>query len=254
MDIVYHGNNGEIGIENMNLNSNEDFEFNCVLIYYRIRKGNGLWYTNLYGVLFLEEVSISDYNTKVNEDDERGGYIQRYPKFKNGNSWGLKLDLKIDAQPDSQMELREKLYDDPNDGAGMQMFAEALIHLNDCTKIFYEVKEENTAIEERLYKLENMVSGVDTVYDLRDEVGVLRTSVEMLQPSINSLEGRMDDVENRITTLETRLGYLIAEFNNIKAGASSAFSDRVLALENNVNKIDSFLKEFVDIENADNNK
>ena len=206
-DVEYNGGS----IESMNLKSEEDFEFNCVLVYYRIRKGKGEWYTNLYGVLFLEEVTTSDYNTDLNVDDERAGYIQRYPKFKNGNSWGLKLDLKIDAQPDSQMELRDKSYDDPNDGAGMQMFTEALMHLNDCTRIFYEVKEENTKIEERLYKLENMVSGVDTVYDLRDEVSELRTRVEIFQPTLDSLIGRMEDVENKISSLETKLGYLIKD-------------------------------------------
>ena len=189
--------------------SEEDFEFNCVLIYYRIRKGDGNWYTNLYGVLFLEEVTVSDYNPNLNEDDERAGYIQRYPKFKKGNSWGLKLDLKIDAQPDSQLELRDKVYDDPNDAIGMQMFTEALMQLNDCARLFYDVKKENTDIEERLYTLENMVSGIDTVYDLRDEVGSLRTSVEMFKPTLNSLEGRMDDVESRLTKLETKLGYII---------------------------------------------
>jgi hypothetical protein len=202
------------GIEGMNLNSEEDFEFNCVLIYYRIRKGNGEWCTNLYGVLFLEEVTTSDYNTNSNEDDERAGYIQRYPKFKNGNSWGLKLDLKIDAQPDSQMELRDKEYTDPNEGTGMQMFTEALMQLNDCAKLFYEVKKENTDIEERLYKLESMVSGIDTVYGLRDEVSLLRTKVETIQPYVNSLEGRIENIEGRISKLETNLGYLIRNINS----------------------------------------
>ena len=208
-DELYDGGS----IEEMNLKSEEDFEFNCVLIYYKIRKGNGDWYTNLYGVLFLEEVTTSDYNADLNVDDERGGYIQRYPKFKKGNSWGLKLDLKIDAQPDSQLELRDKEYTDPNEGVGMQMFTEALMQLNDCAKLFYEVKKENTDIEERLYTLENMVSGVDTVYNLRDEVGALRTRVEMFQPTLNSLDGRMEDVENRIAKLETKLGYLISMLN-----------------------------------------
>lgn len=205
------------GIEGMNMNSEEDFEFNCVLIYYRIRKGNGEWYTNLYGVLFLEEVTISDYNTNLNDDDERAGYIQRYPKFKKGNSWGLKLDLKIDAQPDSQLELRDNTYVDPNEsGAGMQMFTEALMQLNDCARLFYEVKKENTDIEERLYTLENMVSGIDTVYNLRDEVGALRTRIEMFQPTVNSLEGRLEDIESRITKLETNLGHLISDIKSSK--------------------------------------
>ena len=198
------------GIESMNLNSEEDFEFNCVLIYYRIRKGDGDWYTNLYGVLFLEEVTISDYNQNINEDDERSGYIQRYPKFKKGNSWGLKLDLKIDAQPDSQLELRDNEYDDPNGGIGMQMFTEALMQLNDCAKLFYEVKKENTDIEDRIYKLENMISGIDTVYDLRDEINLLRTKIEMFQPSISSLDEKINDIESRVTKMEKNLGYLIS--------------------------------------------
>ena len=223
-------------IETMNLNSKEDFEFNCVLIYYRIRKGNGNWQTNLYGVLFLEEVSTSDFDSTINVDNERGGYIQRYPKFKKGNSWGLKLDLKIDAQPDSQMELRDKLYDDPNEGSGMQMFIEALMQLNDCVKIFYDVKKENTDIEERLYKLENIMSGVDSVYDLRSDVNALRTKVEMFQPTLNSLSGRMDNVENRVTSLETKLGYLIKEVDNINK-KNIILDGRLTLLENDFNDL-----------------
>jgi chromosome segregation ATPase len=199
-----------------------------VLIYYRIKKGNGDWFTNLYGVLFLEELSTSDYNINLNDEDERAGYIQRYPKFKKGNSWGLKIDLKIDAQPDSQMELREKEYDDPNEGVAMQMFTEALVHLNDCTKLFYEVKKENTDIEERLYTLENIVSGVDTMYELRDNVGILRNKIEMIQPAINSLEGRMEDVESKLSKLESNLGYLISDIKNFESGILN-FENQILS-------------------------
>jgi uncharacterized coiled-coil protein SlyX len=223
------------GIEGMNLDSEEDFEFNCVLIYYRIRRGNGEWYTNLYGVLFLEEICESDYNTSNNADGERGGYIQRYPKFKKGNSWGLKLDLKIDAQPDSQMELRDKEYTDPNEGTGMQMFTEALMQLNDCAKLFYDVKKQNTSIEERLYELENIMYGVDTVYELRGEVNELRTKVEMFQPTLDSLGGRMDDVESRIEKLEKNLGYLIRDLKSTNVDMSDRFS----ILENELKNLKS---------------
>lgn len=244
----YGDSKGGIGIDKMNMNSEEDFEFNCVLIYYKIRKGTGEWYTNLYGVLFLEEVSTSDYNINLNDDDERAGYIQRYPKFKKGNSWGLKLDLKIDAQPDSQMVLRDTAYDDPNEGADMQLFAEALVHLNDCTKIFYEVKKENTDIEERLYKLENIVSGIDTMYELRDNVNILRNKVELIQPAINSLEGRMEDVESRISKLENNLGYLINDIKQFESrieGNLSEFENRVFDNLNNFNNNLIALRELV---------
>ena len=223
-DSEYNGGS----IEEMNLKSEEDFEFNCILIYYKIRKSGGNWVTNLYGVLFLEEVTTSDYNTDLNNDDERGGYIQRYPKFKNGNSWGLKLDLKIDAQPDSQMDLRDDKYDDPNGGGvGMQMFTEALVQLNDCVKLFYDVKKENTDIEERIYRLENVVSGIDTMYDLINDVSVLRTRVEMFKPSLDLLDGRLADVENRVSKLEINLGSLISDIKRIE----NRFENRMYNIE-----------------------
>ena len=233
-DSIYDGGS----IETMNLNSKDDFEFNCVLIYYRIRRGNGEWYTNLYGVLFLEEVATSDFNTSFNNDDELAGYIQRYPKFKDGNSWGLKLDLKIDAQPDSQMVLRDSEYDDPNGGAGMQMFTEALMHLNDCTKLFYDVKNENTDIEKRLYILENIVSGIDTVYDLINDVGILRTRVEMFQPIFDALDGRVGNIESEISKLKTNLGYLIQDLER----SNSVINDingRLKVIENLYNYVNN---------------
>jgi uncharacterized coiled-coil protein SlyX len=239
------------GIEEMNLHSEDDFEFNCILIYYKIRKSGGKWVTNLYGVLFLEEVSTSDLNTNLNNEDENGGYIQRYPKFKNGNSWGLKLDLKIDAQPDSQLELRDYLYDDPNGGGvGMQMFTDALVQLNDCVKLFYDVKKENTDIEERLYKLENMVSGIDTVYELRDEVGVLRTKVEMLQPTLDLLEGRLDDAEIKISKLETNLGYLISDIKKFETrmyNIESDIKERFGVVESQIDSVESGVSDVKDI-------
>jgi uncharacterized protein YoxC len=97
------------------------------------------------------------------------------------------------------------------------------MNLNDCTKIFYEVKKENTDIEEKIYRLENIVSGIDAVYDLNNNVSVLRTMVEMLQPSIDSLSGRIDSIESRVTKLETNLGYLIGDFKNLYDGVIGNF-------------------------------
>jgi hypothetical protein len=206
------------GIETMNLESEDDFEFNCVLIYYKIRKGDGNWYTNLYGVLFLEDVIMSDYSTVLNYDDERGGYIQRYPKFKKGNSWGLKLDLKIDAQPDSQLVIRDSEYEDPNKGGvGMQMFTEALMQLNDCSKLFYGVKKENSDIKERLNKLENIVTGIDSLYDLRNEVYNLSGGINNYKQSIYVLDGRIGSLEDKVEELEKNIGYLITVISSMNS-------------------------------------
>ena len=114
------------------------------------------------------------------------------------------------------MKLRDSLYEDPNGGGvGMQMFTEALMQLNDCVNIFYEVKKENTDIEERLYRLENIVSGVDTAVELKNDVSLLRTKIEMFKPTLDSLVGRMSDIESKIGKFETNLGNLINLISDI---------------------------------------
>ena len=97
-DIVGYGD-----IMTMNELSPDNFEFNCVLIYYDFtNNATGETVTNLYGVLFLEEV------TSEGTDNNMRSHIQCYPKHKttnlqNGNSFALKVDIKIDAYPTSNM-------------------------------------------------------------------------------------------------------------------------------------------------------
>jgi hypothetical protein len=85
---------GYSDIMTMNELSPDNFEFNCVLIYYDFTdNATGETVTNLYGVLFLEEVS-SDGDV-----DNTRNHIQCYPKHKttnlsNGNSFALKVDIK----------------------------------------------------------------------------------------------------------------------------------------------------------------
>ena len=119
-----------------------------------------------------------------------------------------------------------------------------------------------------------MVSGVDTVYDLRDEVSELRTRVEMFQPTLDSLVGRMDDVENKVTALETKLGYLIREFDNFNKmniewdgiehrlgeidssigrinETNSSLGNKVTSLETDLGKIDSYIEDFLYLSSSD---
>jgi hypothetical protein len=74
-----------------------NFEFNAVLIYYDVYDPNNPVdsSTNLYGVLFLEDIVATGINQ---------GQIPPFKKYKpdpvtklNGNSYGLKLNLKFDT-------------------------------------------------------------------------------------------------------------------------------------------------------------
>lgn len=165
-DSVYDGG---YGINNMNAKSLENFEFNAVLIYYDIYERtntNGVKKiaTNLYGILFLEE--ITNYNNA-------NLYIQRYPKVKetvygNGNSYALKLDLKVDTIGDANCSYGK--VEDPNSATSMTMYVKSLDQLQRCIDFFYTQKNEIVKLSERIATLENMIMGIDSVSSLKEDI------------------------------------------------------------------------------------
>ena len=166
---------GGYGINSMNANSLEDFEFNAVLIYYDFIKKTSdpdvrVMSTNLYGILFLDNAFSFD------NAEDCVGYLQRYPKKKetvygNGNSFGLKIDLKIDTIPDATYTNIKYL--DPNSAASMTLYEKALTQLQKCIDIFYEQKNQINELYDRVSALENLVVGIDSISSLKDDINRL---------------------------------------------------------------------------------
>jgi len=167
-DSIYAGGDG---INQMNANSLEDFEFNAILIYYDILKkttspGVKKLSTNLYGILFLDNVKTGNIN-------DGGGYIQRYPKIKetvygNGNGYALKIDLKVDTYGDSNTITTPA--SNPNNPVSMTLYTRALELLQRCIDMFYTQKQEIVKLTERVDSLENIVMGIDSISSIQDDV------------------------------------------------------------------------------------
>lgn len=166
---------GGDGISTMNGNSLNDFEFNAVLIYYDIlektsTKNVKRTATNLYGILFL------DQPMPLSETD-RKGYFQRYPKKKetvygNGNSYALKLDLKIDTVGDTTYKIDDTI-EDPNRAYSMSLYSKSLEQLQRCIDVFYTQKNEIVKLTERVSALENLVTGIDSISSLKADINRL---------------------------------------------------------------------------------
>ena len=164
------------GISTMNGNSSEDFEFNAVLIYYDFLKKTEdpvvkKSATNLYGILFLD--NVTDLNDIKSVGPKKLGYIQRYPKKKetlygSGNSFSLKVDLKIDTIPDTNTEVVK--YTDSNSAASMTLYEKAMTQLQKCVDYFYTQKNEIVELRNRVSELETVLSGIDRISDLRGEI------------------------------------------------------------------------------------
>lgn len=156
------------GINGMNSNSLEDFEFNAILIYYDIFKKTNKTNvkktaTNLYGILFLDNLTQESGVT----------YFQRYPKkretvYGSGNSYVLKVDLKIDTMGDTNSEY--EIIRDPNNGDSMLLYNKSLEHLQKCIDLFYTQKKEIIDLLQRVEALENLLVGIDSVETLKKDI------------------------------------------------------------------------------------
>lgn len=168
-DSSYDG--GE-GISNMNAKSLEDFEFNAILIYYDILEktsepGVKRTATNLYGILFLDNVTVEG-NTK---------HIQRYPKKKetvygNGNSYGLKIDLKIDTIGDSStyyIEVPDANYN-RDKVVSFMLYNNALEQLQKCIDFFNTQKNDIVKLRDRVSTLENMTMNIDSIAIIKKDI------------------------------------------------------------------------------------
>ena len=159
----------------MNANSLEDFEFNAVLIYYDLYEKTSTpnvkrVATNLYGILFLDQVS--DLAGGVVSDNTSQGYIQRYPKkretvYGNGNSYALKLDLKIDTTVDTNSTYVEV---NLNHTTSMTLYSRAIEQLQKCIDTFFTQQAEIAKLSQRIEVLENLVMGIDSVSSMKDDI------------------------------------------------------------------------------------
>ena len=207
MDSSYAGGSG---ISTMNGDSLDDFEFNAVLIYYDLTKKTNIpgvkkTATNLYGILFLDNVKDE------NQAGDIQGYFQRYPTIKetvygNGNSYALKIDFKIDTIPDSTYTEVPFEYNSDNVNAltSMVLYTKAVEQLQKCIDFFYTQKKEIVKLSDRISTLENLVMGIDTVNSLKEDVnrlynlydGAMSVNNETLLGLINENTKKLETIMN----------------------------------------------------------
>ncbi|MCM1217051.1 MAG: hypothetical protein NC548_21340 [Lachnospiraceae bacterium] len=221
-DLGYHIDFDDVdypygSIEQMNANSYVNFEFNCILIYYDLIDNSNPtkpYATNLYGVLFIDNWVAEDTNTK----DEYLAYSQSYPKLRSseldeGNSYGLKLALKVDTAPTSTMSAihlddnEDELLDadgfmDTDNDISFALYQETIVQLQKCIDIFYTQQNEIYRLQDRLNKLESLFITLADVNQIQDEVINLRNRLDsnniIDQSSFNR---RMRDLEIKIDAL-----------------------------------------------------
>lgn len=150
----------------------ESFEFNAVLVYYDIvDRSSGTRTSNLYGILFLDDV----------HSDTIWDYFQRYPKYKpiqnvqNGNSYGFKLNLRIDIEPNKQGITT--LVNEYNTFS-MSLFSDAMTRMLQSADMFTRMNNSMVSMNERLTDLENVLLFMTNYNSIVAKVLDLERSVE----------------------------------------------------------------------------
>ena len=168
--------------------ASQDFEFNCVLIYYDVYDPATPIdsATNLYGVLFLDDVQDSGANIYS---------IPTLKKYKpnivtklNGNSYGFKINLKFDVDID-QTGVEQAIND--YSPFSLSMFMDSMNVLQDATSTLNNTATVYTGLEQRVSNLENLALTGDTVFNLNARIDALESSIAANQAIFNNTQALM---------------------------------------------------------------
>lgn len=168
--------------------ASEDFEFNCVLIYYDVYDpANPIdSATNLYGVLFLDDVQDTGVSTYA---------IPRLQKYKpnivtklNGNSYGFKINLKFDVDID-QTGVEQAIND--YSPFSLSMFMDSMNVLQDATSTLNNTASVYISLEQRVSTLESLALTGDTVFNLNRRINNLEEALSANQAIFNNTQGIM---------------------------------------------------------------
>jgi hypothetical protein len=151
-----------------------DFSFNAALVYYDTYSASNPQNnaTNLYGILVLD-----DY---VNQGAGYS-YLKRFDKFKpnkvtrlNGNSYGLKLNLKFDTSVDNAAI--ETIINDYNTFS-MDLFIDASTRMQEAADMFLEQELKIIEIRSRLNQLEQYYFSQDDLDQVAQRISSLETAL-----------------------------------------------------------------------------
>ena len=166
----------------------QDFDFNAVLIYYDVYDpANPIdSATNLYGVLFLDDVQ------------DQGANIYGIPTLKkykpnivtklNGNSYGFKINLKFDVDID-QTGVEQAIND--YSPFSLSMFMDSMTVLQDASSTLNNTASVYSSLEQRISDLENLALTSSTAFNLERRIAGIESSLAANQAIFNNTQAIM---------------------------------------------------------------
>jgi hypothetical protein len=165
-----------------------DFDFNAVLIYYDVYDPAVPTdvATNLYGVLFLDDVNSSSGDV----------FIPRLQKYRpnpvtklNGNSYGFKINLKFDTDVD-QTGVEQAIND--YSPFSLSMFMDAMNVLQDAASTLNNASVDFINLSNRVTNIENITLSTQTTANLERRIEGLEQTLAANQALFNNTSSIME--------------------------------------------------------------
>lgn len=161
-----------------------DFEFNAALIYYDVFNPTDPLdvATNLYGVLFLDDVNSSSGDI----------FIPRTQKKKpnnvtglNGNSYGFKINLKFDTNID-QTGVEQAINDYST--FSLSMFMDALTVFQEASSTLNNLSSQLITLSNRVTYLENLILTTENSINFNSRISSIEQSLSANQALFNNTQ------------------------------------------------------------------
>lgn len=167
----------------------DSFSFNAVLVYYDVYQASAptVRARNLYGILFLD-----DYTNAASSYS----YLKRFDKYKpnpitklNGNSYGLKLNLKFDTSADNVGV--ETIINDYNTFS-MDLFIDASVRLQEAGEMFMKQKYDIATLTQEIANLKSVYYSQGSLDLLAQKVSLLETQLNNAKLAFSSETALLD--------------------------------------------------------------
>lgn len=182
--------------------STTSFDFNAVLVYYDVYDPNNPTdsETNLYGILFLndpEPVSLTSSR------------IPSFKKFKpdpitklNGNSYGLKINLKFDTDVESTGV--EQAINDYS-SFSLSMFMDATTILQDAAKNLNDRTLQIVSMQDDIQALKDLIINTDDSTEIKSRLDSLENSLQANQALFDNTQNILSLIEGNSDKIDSIL-------------------------------------------------
>lgn len=180
----------------------KSFDFNAVLVYYDVYDPNNPMdsETNLYGILFLNDPEPVSTNAAK---------LPNFKKFKpdpitklNGNSYGLKINLKFDTDVESTGV--EQAINDYS-SFSLSIFMDAATVLQDAAKNLNDRTLQIANMQQEINYLKDLIINSDDSTEIKSRLDVIEASLQSNQALFENTQDILILIERNTDTINNIL-------------------------------------------------